>query len=72
MASMTTRAAMTQKKYLELDVLGDDRELCGEVLVLTGYLSNQENLTGDDLTVLQAYKAFSQALAQALVDAEEA
>ena len=57
---------------LEADVLGTDRALCGEALVMTGYLSNQQNLTGDDITVLQAFKVFSQPLAQALVDAEEA
>ena len=59
------------EELLELDVLGDDRELCGVALVMTGYLTNQENLTGDDLAVLQSYKLFSKVLKEALVDVEE-
>ena len=51
---------------LERDVLENKRSLCGEALVMTGYLTNQENLTGDDASVLKAFKAFSQELAQAL------
>ena len=51
--------------------LGADRESCGEALVMTGYLSNQQNLTGGDALVLQAYKAFNPALIQALIDVEE-
>ena len=38
---------------------------------MTGYLSNQQNLTGGDALVLQAYKAFKPALIQALIDVEE-
>ena len=51
--------------------LGADRESCGEALVMTGYLSNQQNLTGGDALVLQAHKAFNPALIQALIDVEE-
>ena len=51
--------------------LGADRESCGVALVTTGYLSNQQNLTGGDALVLQAYKAFNPALIQALIDVEE-
>ncbi|QNI64961.1 hypothetical protein [Synechococcus sp. A15-44] len=58
-------------ELLEVDVLGDDRKLCGEALVRTGYLTNQENLTGDDQTVLQSNKLFSKVLKEALVDVEE-
>ena len=57
---------------LEVDVLGDDRELCGEALVMTGYLTNQENLTGDDLTVLQVYKVFRDVLEETLANQEDA
>lgn len=56
---------------LEADVLGDDRELCGEALVMTGYLTNQENLTGDDLTFLQVYKVFRDVLEETLANQEE-
>ena len=52
--------------------LGADRERCGEALVITGYLSNQQNLTGGDAVVLQAYKKFNPALITALIDVEEA
>ena len=51
--------------------LGADRDPCGEALVMTGYLSNQQNLTGSDALVLQAYKAFNPALIQVLIDVEE-
>ena len=47
---------------LELDVLGDDRETAGIAMVLTGYLSNQDNLTGEEFIALQAYKSLSAAL----------
>ena len=56
---------------LEVDVLGDDRELCGEALVMTGYLTNQENLTGDDLTFLQVYKVFRDVLEETLANQED-
>lgn len=56
---------------LEVDVLGDDRELCGEALVMTGYLTNQENLTGDDLTFLQVYKVFRDVLEESLANQED-
>ncbi len=51
--------------------LGADRDPCGEALVMTVYLSNQQNLTGGDALVLQAYKAFNPALIQELIDVEE-
>ena len=51
--------------------LGADREPCGEALVITGYLSNQQNLTGGDAVILQAYKVFNPALIQALIDVED-
>ena len=47
---------------MNADVLGDGRYECGQVMVKTGYLTNQANLTGDDAEVLAAYKAFSPAL----------
>ena len=52
-------------------VLAADRERCGEALVITGYLSNQQNLTGGEAVVLQAYKKFNPALIAALIDVEE-
>ena len=55
---------------LELDVLGEDREVAGEAMVLAGYLSNQDNLTGEEVIALQAYKSFTTALANA-IEADE-
>lgn len=54
----------------EVDVLGDDRRVSGEAMVMTGYLTNQDNLTADEVTILGAYKAFSKALQQALVEVD--
>lgn len=55
----------------ELDVLGDDREVVGEAMVLAGYISNQDNLTGDEVIALQAYKLFTTALAKAIEEDEQ-
>ncbi len=55
----------------ELDVLGDDREVAGEAMVLAGYISNQDNLTGDEVIALQAYKLFTTALAKAIEEDEQ-
>ena len=57
---------MEMEEIISADVIGNDRKYCGQVMVLAGYLTNQENLTGEELTVLKAFKAFSQELAQAL------
>ena len=51
--------------------LGADRERCGEALVSTGYITNQQNLTGGDDVIRWAYQAFNPALIQALVDRSE-
>ena len=56
---------------MEVDALGKDRKLCGEALVMTGYLTNQENLTGDDLIFLQVYKVFRDILEETLANEEE-
>lgn len=53
---------------MNADVLGDARYECGQAMVLTGYLSNQANLTGDDAQVLDAYKQFSPALEKAYAE----
>jgi len=59
------------EELLELDVLGDDRETAGIAMVLTGYLSNQDNLTGDEVIALQAYKSLTAALANTPKDDEQ-
>jgi hypothetical protein len=53
---------------MNADVLGDARYECGQALVLTGYLSNQANLTGDDAQVLAAFKKFNPALEKAYAE----
>ena len=51
--------------------LGADRERCGEALVSTGYITNQQNLTGGDDVIRWAYQAFNPALIKALADRDE-
>ena len=53
-------------EIISADVLGEDREYCGQVMVLAGYLTNQENLTGEEVTVLKAFKQFGKELEKAL------
>jgi len=43
----------------------------GTAMVLTGYLSNQDNLTGEEFIALQAYKSLSAALDKAIEEDEQ-
>ena len=55
-----------EEDLLAPDALENDRGICGQALVMTGFLTNQQNLQDDSDVVLEAYQSFSKALKKAL------